>query len=640
MKSEFKFREDMDRRIVRLESKQDSWHMNWAEGKNKWGTVLCPEEIRHEVKREILDNGNLQETYCFTNISDFPVFTGKTDIGIYATFNDNYENAEVCLKQRCHTHIFCGGNSSWVMAQRMGGEAPHLGLVLTKGSLFGYSEERVETTQGRLENLSNDRGDFILHPEADELMPGESMIIAWELFWFQNREDFKQQLLAHKNFMVLETEQCTVLRGEQIRFQVTVQADGKEPVSVKSGGREIPSVQRREGSLLFAACRYSPEKTGEMPFEIRIGDKKLCALFYVSEEPGILAEKRCRFIARNQQYNGKADSLKGAYLIYDTEEGRIYYHHRNDYNGGRERVGMGVLMARYLQEKDDVKLRESLEGYIGYVYRELYDENTGEVFNDIRYANDYRRLYNAPWVACFQLELYNLYGSSKYLTDAYRTLCIYYHEGGGKFYPIMLPAAELVQKLQETGKKKEAEEIRGYLTEHGDWILERGIAYMACEVDYEQSIVAPAVDCLIQAYQVSGEKKYFAEAEKQLEVLKLFHARQADYHQFENAIRHWDGYWFGKNRMLGDTYPHYWSALTGIVWLKYIQASGKDAGMESVRAILRGPLSLFTAEGTASCAMVFPEQVNGKKGHFYDPWANDQDWGLYFALKYYPFVIR
>ena len=125
-----------------------------------------------------------------------------------------------------------------------------------------------------------------------------------------------------------------------------------------------------------------------------------------------------------------------------------------------------------------------------------------------------------------------------------------------------------------------------------------------------------------------------------MEVLKLFHARQADYHQFENAIRHWDGYWFGKNRMLGDTYPHYWSALTGIVWLKYIQASGKDAGMESVRAILRGPLSLFTAEGTASCAMVFPEQVNGKKGHFYDPWANDQDWGLYFALKYYPFVIR
>ena len=29
-----------------------------------------------------------------------------------------------------------------------------------------------------------------------------------------------------------------------------------------------------------------------------------------------------------------------------------------------------------------------------------------------------------------------------------------------------------------------------------------------------------------------------------------------------------------------------------------------------------------------------PQTVNGKKGNFYDPWANDQDWALYYALKY------
>ena len=29
----------------------------------------------------------------------------------------------------------------------------------------------------------------------------------------------------------------------------------------------------------------------------------------------------------------------------------------------------------------------------------------------------------------------------------------------------------------------------------------------------------------------------------------------------------------------------------------------------------------------------FQKAVNGREGSFYDPWANDQDWGLYFNLK-------
>ena len=27
-------------------------------------------------------------------------------------------------------------------------------------------------------------------------------------------------------------------------------------------------------------------------------------------------------------------------------------------------------------------------------------------------------------------------------------------------------------------------------------------------------------------------------------------------------------------------------------------------------------------------------RINGRLAGFYDPWANDQDWGLYFMLKY------
>ncbi|MCI7380858.1 MAG: hypothetical protein SPI21_03530 [Hungatella hathewayi] len=97
---------------------------------------------------------------------------------------------------------------------------------------------------------------------------------------------------------------------------------------------------------------------------------------------------------------------------------------------------------------------------------------------------------------------------------------------------------------------------------------------------------------------------------------------------------HWDGYWFGKKRLLGDTYPHYWSVLTGLAFAQYGEVTGDNTFEEAARASFRGCLNLFTKEGRASCAMVYPQTVNGTEGRFYDPWANDQDWALYYALKY------
>ena len=51
----------------------------------------------------------------------------------------------------------------------MGGEPPNLGLVLTSGSICGYSVERD------LERTSNDRGDFILHTAPFSLAPNDTI---------------------------------------------------------------------------------------------------------------------------------------------------------------------------------------------------------------------------------------------------------------------------------------------------------------------------------------------------------------------------------------------------------------------------------------------------------------------------------
>ena len=39
--------------------------------------------------------------------------------------------------------------------------------------------------------------------------------------------------------------------------------------------------------------------------------------------------------------------------------------------------------------------------------------------------------------------------------------------------------------------------------------------------------------------------------------------------------------------------------------------------------------------GRAHYAYVYPFKVNKTKGKFYDAYANDQDWGMYFAADFF-----
>ena len=48
---------------------------------------------------------------------------------------------------------------------------------------------------------------------------------------------------------------------------------------------------------------------------------------------------------------------------------------------------------------------------------------------------------------------------------------------------------------------------------------------------------------------------------------------------------------------------------------------------------IRNCLCLFMPDGSASCAYVYPYSVNGAKGEFFDDWANDQDFALYYAVR-------
>ncbi len=603
--------------------KDDKYKMNWAEGTAEWGTVKASKGIEVSTSTEPV-GGVIRESYVFTNVTDKDIFTSLRDIGIYATFNDDYIDSEKCMTNRCHMHIWCGGDVSYVMALRMGGEPPHLGLVLTEGSLGGYSVERD------FSKISNDRGDLILHPSPMSLAPGESRVMSWTLFEHSGKADFYEKLgQICTRYIYVSAENYVVFSGERIHLEL-------RPVFKFSNARIVCGGRNIDFNMCdnTIVIDETADDAGSRTYEIDIDGVKTYCNILVQPRLEELVRARCRFIAEKQQYDAPNSGLDGAFLIYDNEEGHIYYSRENDRNGGRERVCMGILLARYLQCVHDEIIGESLKKYIWYAERELVDTESGTVYNDYGRDDSFERLYNYPWMSLFYLELYSLYTERRYLETAYRILKEFYARGGSRFYAIEIPLKRICGELERAEMYEYRTELLRKFTEHCDHLLARGTHYPAHEVNYEQSIVAPAADLLLQMYEITGDTKYLDGGRKQLEVLGLFNGSQPDCRMYETAIRHWDGYWFGKRRLYGDTYPHYWSALTANVYERYGRITGDAEYMQKAEAAYRGVLNLFRADGTASCAYVYPVSVNGKCGSYFDPYANDQDWGLYFMLRH------
>ncbi len=608
----------------------DKYEMNWVEGFNEWGTIKpLPEGF--EVKSETVAIGDtLHQRFIFTNASDKYICTSRDSLGIYAPFNDNYDYAEICLFNRCHTHIFCGGEVSYIMALRMNGEPPHLGLVLTEGSLCGYSVERNQSDECR---DSNDRGDFILHPSpVNMLAPNQSVTIGWTLFWHDGVEDFYNKLaLYNPRFIEVKAENYTLFLGEKVKLSITPAfVFTKSEVKITREGKSVDFTTRDGVITVLENC----DDLGERIYNITVGDVSTSCRILVLPAVEELAKARCRFIAEHQQADMQGSPLDGAFLTYDNEEHSLYCVPTHDYNGARERVGMGALLAVYLQLHPSTRLENSLKKYIAYLEREIVDRESGVVYNNYGRDDSLVRLYNYPWVAELYINLYELWGKVDDLLVSYRIMKEFYRRGGAKFYAFEIPLDSLLKKLDEAGLKSERESIMKDFRAHCETILNNGLNFPPHEVKFEQSISAPSVELMIKMYKATGEERYLEGAKRHIKALELFNGRQPDYHLYEVAIRHWDGFWFGKRKLYGDTFPHYWSGLTACNYEGFADITGDENYEKRAESAFRGVLSLFSPDGKASCAYLFPISVNGTRAEFYDPFANDQDWGLFFYLRH------
>lgn len=611
--------------------------MNWLREDFTYGEVICPKGLKAETSHE-WQKDVLTTEIRIKNVTDKPVFTSLGSVGIRLPLQDKYENSEICITGRCHTHLFCGEDVTYVCALRMGGEAPHFGLVVTEGNFGGYSVERD------LSKISNDRGCFLLNPSPMEFAPGEEKRISWKVFAHEGEEDFYRRAGELARFVRVEASGYVLFPGEEAEICIRPSFEVKEG-HVSVDGEEIPAEEKEESGRAIFRYSYTfrekePEDFGDRVFHICVDGIHTACRIRLQEAPERLALKRCGFVSEHQQYHsadGKLTGLAGAYLIYDNEEKHLFYNSSNDYNAGRERVGMGLMMAAYLRNRKDGKrkpeeafLHESLQSYVDFVFRELVDTETGQVFNDFGRDNSYQRLYNMPWYATLCVELYGLYGKKEYLTYACRIVKSFYEQGGFVHYSIEMPILALCRALEQAGMATELADVKKLFVKHGEAILEIGLNYPPFEVKYEQSIVAPAANILLQLYHLTGEERWLEAGKMHLAVLELFNSHQPDYHQYETAIRHWDGYWFGKRKLYGDTFPHYWSGLTGNCFALYYAATGERKYAKRAKDSLRSVLTMISPDGTGTCAFVFPVTVNGIRAHGADPYANDQDWAVYF----------
>lgn len=553
------------------------------------------------------------ERYRFENVSDAVLSIGS--IGIQTPFADLYEDAESAIDQRVHAHVFTGGDWAWVLAQPMSGVGRSLGLIVRSGALWGYSiESRNQSTSSHV------RGHLVMQVtdharNADAfggqapvvLRPGEVYELGWEVSFFDDTEQFLASTHAPA-----ELEHVAGVVGEPLRIRTDREITAPPEVSVArvDGGVQLSSTQ-----------------TGT--YSIGVGDAARVEIgFHLPLEQTVRA--RADYILDHQRSTAAAGTLSAAFLPIDTRH-RLPQTANGwaDWSDGSERIAMAMLLqmgtARgWLDERAE----DAATAWAAFA-REHLIESDGTPRRGSA-VQTRPRLYDSVWLAAFFCRRYAATSDMADLDTAALVLERAFELGADRFLAIGLSEAcvDVSDALAEAGHPQRAAAIRARVIDSARHFLSVGHRIPPHEVAYEQSIVAPLVNLLIDAHRLTDDPVFLDGIRTRLPWLLAFGGPQPHVRLRGVAIRHWDGYWFGLRRQWGDVFPHYWSALTASALYRLPAELRSPLTDDLADTILRANMSNYFADGSATCAFVFPTAVDGEAAHAADPLANDQDWHL------------
>lgn len=529
-----------------------------------------------------------------------------------SVFQRGRKNAD---RDACVAHVWCGGDVAWVWAGHPSGERRYYSAVLTQGSISSYS---LHCDASRAPTGAFYRGSPVLNPPRLRLAPKGSAVFAFRIRESERRPD--RDLMGP---LQVTADNYSPSVGEEVTVRI----------ATKDGVRE----ERR---------RF--DEPGEKVVTVEEAGRRTFVRLNVLEDLDVILLRRARFIARRQQAGEDRGPLSGAYLIYDDETKETVVG-KTDHNAGRERLGMGVVMAMAARRSGDAEIRSSLGRHRAFILRELFDSETCTVYNEIGRDNSWHRNYNYPWMALYWLETWKLTRDVTHLRYAAGTLRAYYERRGGfrEESPGLDPGAT-IRALESAGLSDEAAALRTNLIKHADNILSRRGRTTSAEVSVTHGGANLRGSILAQAWEQTHDPRYRDELASELVRAAAFSAFQPDYRMAAQPVRHWDGFWFGGETLYGDTFPQWLGALNGEMHRRAESVTGCDCS-RIWRTNLRGVLSAFRADGFASCAYypflkeTFVDNRNGfrpfasagvRRGGRWDKWANDQDWSLYYAVHF------
>ena len=558
------------------------------------------------------------------NTNFYPVYFKKEDFSIYTPFADSYDDSLTSQRIRVHTHIAPSSEQTFIRLERMGVSEHNLGIILSSGAVSSYSQEGC--------HCSNDRGFLFLNVEPFSLLKDETYTLEFIAFAHRGGEDFFEKALAYPTFVRVCAKDGFVLFENCTSELTLICGETVQSVSASVNQNSLPLTV--EDTLVHIPLVRLP--LGENILEYTVNGRRGVARLFVSKPLQDLQRERAHFIINHQQCLDEKSPLYGAFLIYDNEEKRQYFSFDwPDHNANRERMSMGVFLIKYLRKTGDRTVEKSLSLFTEFLLRECVDEDTGRAYNNIGKDKTQKRLYNAPWVFLYFAELYLYTHEKRYIDLVFRMVIAYYENGGTHFYPNGIRMSELRRAFLESGDEDNCQRIYALFDEHIDNLIQNGTQYPPHEVNYEQAIVTPAVSLMLDKYLMCKDEKYIREAERHLALLIKFHSDAPDYRLDKVPIRYWDNYWFGKTQssVYGDTLPHPALAHSAHCFYAYGVITGNQKWIDYGIQTFQAAYCLFSPDGKASSAFVYPERVNGAKGNFFDPFADEQDGFLYLAYK-------
>lgn len=632
-----------------LQEGDEAWHTaahRWGRGfaitdrgSFRWGAPHSIDtegngiRVRHRIgadlELEVERAGGvlLTESYTLRNTAERTVTVGS--LAVSTPWRDLYTSATDSLERACHAHVWTGGSWAWVLAEPMDGAGPLLGLILRSGELWSYSIESRNVGTG-----SNVRGHVLLNvtdrarnaaanggQPSYRIEPGEALGWRWEVGFHPDRAAF----LAATDPPARLTAFCAEA-GRPIVFHVN-----------RGMVAEVAGVTHRPDDA--GAISLVGAGRGERHVDLTgPGIRARTALLWTDPLPSLVRRRVSAVLRRHR--DPSADGLRRfAFVALDSESGLpVHAPDWPDTSDGAERVGMAVLVqqARRLGWMDAAVADPALAGYAEFARTHLVRAD-GTVLRGSLGPYDGSRLYDYPWLAHFFADHYAMFGNDADLAVAVAILTRLADRGGTHFLSIgwAEATARVAALLIGAGRRQEGDAIEEPLRRSAAWFAAQGTDLPAHEVNYEQTVVAPLVS-LLARYGDLDDEAHHAALGRAVCWLTAFGGPQPHVRLNSVPIRHWDGYWFGRERMWGDTFPHYWSIVTAVALAALPAEMQTDALRDHAARIRDAVLVDVAGSDTPTCAFVFPSCVDGRPGFRPDPISNDQDWALALVLRDLP----